>query len=207
MNNTSSSTSIRSHPAADALDWDEAMSLIKRLKADARYRDSMLIACGCFLGLRISDILRLKWNDVLQGKPITLIEKKTGKKRTMKVNPKLSSLARYCYKMLAVDNKDDYIFCAQMYGPTTPMTRQRAAQILVDCKEKYDIRSAKVFSTHSLRKTFGRRIWMNECKKEHGDYALMLLQEIFGHSSAEITKRYLGIRQEEILSAYDQLTL
>ena len=48
------------HKAADALDWDEAMSLIRRLREDGKSRDAMLIASGCFLGLRISDLLRLR---------------------------------------------------------------------------------------------------------------------------------------------------
>ena len=38
-----------SHPAADAMDWSEAVSLIRRLTDDGRYRDSMLISVGSIL--------------------------------------------------------------------------------------------------------------------------------------------------------------
>ena len=67
------------------------------------------------------------------------------------------------------------------------------------------MKSAKVFSSHTLRKTFGRRIWLQECDQGRGDQALLLLCDVFGHSSIAITKRYLGIRQEEILSVYNSL--
>ena len=70
---------------------------------------------------------------------------------------------------------------------------------------KYHIKSAKNSSSHSLRKTFGRRVWLQECDRGRGDEALLLLADVFGHSNIAITKRYLGIRKEEILSVYDSL--
>ena len=81
----------------------------------------------------------------------------------------------------------------------------RVHQILKDIKTTYSIKSAKVFSSHSLRKTFGRRVWLNECKQGRGEQALELLKELFGHSNVLITKRYLGIREDEILALYDKL--
>ena len=57
---------------------------------------------------------------------------------------------------------------------------------------------------HSLRKTFGRQVYtMNG---ENSELALIKLMELFNHSSVAITKRYLGLRQEEILQTYDCLT-
>lgn len=194
-----------SHQAADALDWDEAMRLIERLTDDGRYRDSMLIASGCFLGLRISDLLQLKWSDILSEEDITVTEKKTGKKRRMRINPSLRKQAQFCFDELDFATRDGFIFSGYLDAGNKPMTRQRAYQILSECKWTYGIKSAKVFSTHTLRKTFGRRVWLRECDNGRGDQALVLLQHVFGHSSIEITKRYLGIRQEEILSVYDNL--
>lgn len=193
-----------SHKAADALDWNEAMSLIEQLKDDARYRDAMLIASGCFLGLRISDLLRLRWSHLFNEK-LVLSEKKTGKERVLRVNPRLKELASECLSVLEVDDPREFIFGSRKYGQHSPMTRQMAFKILKDCKTQYNLKSAETFSTHSLRKTFGRRIWLQECEKGRGEQALMLLQDVFGHSSMAITKRYLGIRQDEILSVYDSL--
>ena len=44
---------------ADYLVWSDAMNLIRKLTKDKNYKMSLLIALGCFTGLRISDILAL----------------------------------------------------------------------------------------------------------------------------------------------------
>ena len=63
---------------------------------------------------------------------------------------------------------------------------------------------AKNFSCHSLRKTFGRQVYnMND---NNSELALVKLMELFNHSSVAITKRYLGLRQEEILQTYECLS-
>lgn len=70
-------------------------------------------------------------------------------------------------------------------------------------KTKYKVK-AKNFSCHSLRKTFGRQVYnMND---NNSELALVKLMELFNHSSVAITKRYLGLRQEEILETYDCLS-
>lgn len=194
-----------SHPAADALDWEEAMSVIERLNNDFRFRDAMLMSIGCNLGLRISDILQLRWADILQDDTLVIKEKKTGKKRSLRINAALRREAILAYDNLEISNNRNYIFVAWNNDGDRPFTRCRAHQILKDIQHRYGIRSAKVFSSHSLRKTFGRRVWLSESEKGRGETALVLLSEAFGHSSIAITKRYLGIRQQEILSLYDSI--
>lgn len=194
-----------SHPAADALDWEEAMSVIERLNNDFRFRDAMLMSIGCNLGLRISDILQLRWVDILQDDTLVIKEKKTGKKRSLRINAALRREAILAYDNLEISNNRNYIFVAWNNDGDRPFTRCRAHQILKDIQHRYGIRSAKVFSSHSLRKTFGRRVWLSESEKGRGETALVLLSEAFGHSSIAITKRYLGIRQQEILSLYDSI--
>ena len=44
-----------SNTTADFLEWDEAMNLIRKLYKDGNYNMSLLIALGCFFGLRIGD--------------------------------------------------------------------------------------------------------------------------------------------------------
>ena len=57
---------------------------------------------------------------------------------------------------------------------------------------------------NSLRKTFGGQVY--NINSENSELALVKLMELFNHSSIAITKRYLGLRQEEILETYDYLT-
>ena len=58
-----------SNTTADFLEWDEAMNLIRKLYKDGNYNMSLLIALGCFFGLRIGDILSLRWNQILNTTP------------------------------------------------------------------------------------------------------------------------------------------
>lgn len=60
------------------------------------------------------------------------------------------------------------------------------------------------FSTHSFRKTFGRKVV--EMAGENSEIALIKLAELFNHSSTSITRRYLGLRQQELREVYDTLT-
>lgn len=192
----------KGHKAADAMDWNEAMQLISRLYNDGMFRNALLVASGCYLGLRVSDLLRLRWRDLLDDE-FAIEEKKTGKTRALRVNAELQRLAVKCRKDLGRPSEDAYIFVAE--GKDVPISRQAVDLMLKQMKVTYHIKSAKVFSSHSLRKTFGRRIWLNECEKGRGDQALVLLCDVFGHTNVATTKRYLGIRQEEILSVYDSL--
>ena len=192
------------HKAADAMDWNEAMQLVNRLYEDKKYRDCLLIAAGCNLGLRVSDMLQLRWSDLLSDE-FTLKEKKTGKERSFRVNSSLQRIAISCRKPLGKPAEEAYVFVAE--GKDKPISRQAVDLILKRIRVKYHIKSAKVFSSHTLRKTFGRRIWLQECDKGRGEQALLLLCDVFGHSSISITKRYLGIRQEEIMSVYDSLNI
>lgn len=190
------------HKAADALDWNEAMQLVSRLFEDDQYRDCLLIASGCYLGLRISDILQLHWRDLLSDE-FSMKEKKTGKERLLRVNSSLQRIAVSCRKAMGLPPENDFVFVRE--GTNAPISRQAVDLLLKRVRVKYRVRSAKVFSSHSLRKTFGRRIWLQECDKGRGEQALLLLCDVFGHSSIAITKRYLGIRQDEIMSVYDSL--
>ena len=65
------------------------MNLIRKLAKDGNYKMSLLIALGCFTGLRISDILALRWEQILNTDEFTITEKKTGKRRTLRLNPQL----------------------------------------------------------------------------------------------------------------------
>ena len=68
-----------SSTTADYLQWSEAMNLIRKLARDSNYKMSLLIALGCFTGLRISDILALRWNQILDAEKFTIIEIKIGR--------------------------------------------------------------------------------------------------------------------------------
>ncbi len=80
------------------LEWNQSMNLIRNLFNDKNYKMSLLISMGAFWGLRISDILSLKWNQVFDLDEFELIEMKTQKKREIKINSQLKLHIEDCYK-------------------------------------------------------------------------------------------------------------
>ena len=185
---------------SDYLVWSDAMNLIRKLAKDGNYKMSLLIALGCFTGLRISDILALTWEQILNTEEFTITEKKTGKRRTLRLNPQLQKHIQECYNHIQPLKVQSYILVSQK---GTVFTIQRINVILKEIKKKYRLK-VKNFSCHSLRKTFGRQVY--NMNSENSELALVKLMELFNHSSIAITKRYLGLRQEEILETYDCLT-
>ena len=189
-----------SNTTADYLQWSEAMNLIRKLAKDGNYKISLLIAIGCFTGLRISDILALRWKQILDVTEFTITERKTGKRRTVRINHELQLHIRDCYEHIKPISMENHILISQK---GTVFTVQRINVILKELKRKYRLK-IKHFSCHSLRKTFGRQVY--NMNSDNAELALVKLMELFNHSSVAITKRYLGLRQEEILETYDCLT-
>lgn len=185
---------------ADYIRWDEMINLIRQLTKDGNYKMSLLISIGCFWGLRISDILSLRWNDILNVDEFTVQEKKTGKMRTIRINPQLKRHIKDCYKHIQPISIKSPILVSQK---GTVFSIQRVNVILKELKEKYKL-DVNNISCHSLRKTFGREVYNQNA--ENAEMALIKLMELFNHSSISVTKRYLGLRQEEILEAYESLS-
>ena len=189
-----------SNTTADYLVWSDAMNLIRKLAKDDNYKMSLLVALGCFTGLRISDILALRWNQILGVSEFTIIEKKTGKQRTLRLNPQLQKHIQECYEHIKPIGVKAPILVSQK---GTTFTIQAINRKLKDIKKHYKVK-IKNFSCHSLRKTFGRQVYT--MSGDSAELTLVKLMELFNHSSIAITKRYLGLRQEEILETYDVLS-
>ena len=98
---------------SNAMEWDAAISLIRRLYRDGDYRMSLLFGCGCFFGLRISDLLTLTWSQLLDGDKFVLYEKKTGKRRVVKINKGFQKHIKQCYDALHITNEDEKCFLSR----------------------------------------------------------------------------------------------
>ena len=181
------------YQTSDYMEWDVMLSLIRKLYRDKNYRISLLIGCGCFFGLRISDILTLTWEMLLSDNKFVLNEKKTGKRRVVKINADFQKHIQQCYKALNIKNDNEKCFISQK---KTVFSTQRINVLLKQIKKQYNLK-IEHFSTHTFRKTFGRKVY--ESSGENANMALIKLSEIFNHSNISITKIYLGIREKELL--------
>lgn len=137
------------------------------------------------LGIRISDILKLKLSDIVKDGDryrLNIIEQKTKKLREFTVPKEIRDYLRdYCD-----DNnisKDEIIF------PITERAVQKQLKLVCDFLG-YD-----GISTHSFRKYFATEIYKNS------NYNIALVKELLQHSNTSITQRYIGIRSKDIEDA------
>lgn len=146
-------------------------------------RNYVLFMSGIYLGRRVGDLLNLKVRNVKNQDYIYFREKKTGKEAKVKINPELKRI----YKKYTQNKKGyEYLFKSRE-GENKPITRVRAWQILQEASREivYD----EKIGCHSLRKTFG--YWLDQ-----NGVSPVLIQELFNHSSIDVTKRYIGINQD-----------
>lgn len=188
----------QSKTTADFLPWSEMIVLVQKLERDGKLTLALLVAIGSYTGLRISDLLSLKWKQLLSREYLEVSEKKTGKHRKIKLNKELMELLPRLYHKSSASPEDQVLM-----NPKTrkPFTVQYINRQLKKLRFKYRL-PIKRFSTHTLRKTFGRHIWENS---GYSEKAITILSEIFNHSSFRITRRYLGINEEDIDQIYDLL--
>ena len=187
------------YTTADYIEWDVAMNLVRRLYRDRNYRMSLLIGCGCMFGLRYSDLSRLTWHNLLGDDKLIVYEQKTGKRREIRINKAFQRHIKDCYKALDIVDPCEPCFIGR-FG--TILTIQAVNRSFKSIRDRYNIR-VKNFSTHSLRKTFGRRVV--EMAGSNSEMALIRLSELFQHTSPMVTRRYLGLRQQELGEVYDSL--
>ena len=180
------------------IDWNTITNLILKLERDGNWKFAILIAIGIYTGLRISDILSLKWNDLLNKEFLGITEKKTKKFRNIKLNPQLLDIVARIFKAQKITNPDTLIFMNR-WGTGT-IRIQYVNSMLKKIFIKYKIsKDGTSISAHSLRKSFGRRIWEIN---QNSEKSLVILSEVLKHSSIATTKIYLGIREEEISEIY-----
>lgn len=165
-------------------------------------RNHLLFVLGINSGLRISDLLRLRFKDVLDAtfkvkKFITLREKKTKKIKQIPVNLSVESAIYMYMDGLDCIDPDQYIFKSNK-GKNKPISRHQAWEILNNVAQK--AKMSEAIGTHSLRKTFGYHSYQKGID-------ITLLQKIFNHSAPSITLRYIGITQDDIDNVYINLNL
>jgi len=157
-------------------------------------RNHLLIVMGIHTALRISDLLRIRWEDVYDFKrqrihsSLTLIEKKTGKAKTIALHPNIL-IALRLYTNTAKPGK--FLFINPRTGQA--IGRVQAYRIIRAAGEA--IKLCTRVSCHSLRKTFGYHAWKDGKHPE-------IIMKIYNHSSLAITSRYLGITQDDIDAVY-----
>jgi len=167
----------------------KAIRKIKR-KLKGNSRDLLLFTMGINNGLRISDLLKLKVEDVIDldpGETLKIKEKKTGKRNVLMINKEVHKILHQYIEEINPAADEDYLFKSRK-GSNNPLTTSYVNQLM----KKWSNGMKGNFGSHTLRKTFGY------IQRVHFGVGFDILCKRFGHSSPSITMRYLGIEDKEV---------
>lgn len=190
------------------MSWDQFQNLISRIKDDIETKPwsdqkkkqlskfLLLISIGCYCGLRGGDILKLRWYEIHEKETLELIEEKTMKKRQITINNYLKNLITKYITVIKPDTINDLVFTNK--DGLKAISIQYTNRYLKNLFKEYNIK-VKNPSTHTLRKTFGLRVYEMNFKS---DDALITLSQIFNHSNTAITRRYIGLQGKKIENIY-----
>lgn len=173
-------------------------------------RNKLLFLIGINIGIRASDLRTLRWSfffdktsDGISFKEFYTIQPKKQRKQHKYVklffnNAVKAAVEDYVGKY-SVD-ADDYLFSSRKGG--VPIVEASLWRIVKDTAIEAGIRQN--IGSHSLRKTFGFWCWH---EAEDKNKALVVLQQIFNHSSSQVTLRYIGILDDEVEEMFNSICL
>ena len=171
-------------------------------------RNELLFILGINIGLRISDILKLKVNDIIRsnGKTprdyVIITEMKTNKTKKFYIGDTVKKVVENYMKEIKNSEPNTYLFLSRK-GVNIAITRQQAYRIINNAAESLGLvernNNGSIISgeigTHTLRKTFGYHSFQNGTSLE-------LLMDLFNHSSKTQTLKYIGITEEQKKEVY-----
>ena len=178
-------------------------AVLSRFGGPLAHRNKALFLFGVTSALRISDILAMKWTDVLDFEDydegngeviafrstVEVREKKTGKRKVFPLSSAVASVLGEWRRL----NRGAWIFSAP--GGSRPISRVHAWRVLHRAAEKAGISG---IGTHSLRKTWGYHA-------RRSGVSIALIMSALNHSSEAVTLRYLGFTDDEVRAAYDSV--
>ena len=182
---------MRKH-IAEPIKSKKDIQTVKQYLKEHNYRDYVIWVLGLNSGLRVSDIVGLNVSDVVDKTHITIIEKKTQKRKSFYINDKLKRVlktftkGRNLNEPLFLGKQGKRLDRSQVYRFIKKACTACGLQLQV--------------STHTMRRSFGYHHY-----QQYKD--AVILQKIFNHSSQRITLMYIGVDQDEIDLSYKNFEL
>lgn len=187
---------------ADYFDYDEFKRLLDCLEKDGQRKWAFYCLISFCLGLRASDVLKLRWDDVVDKRTVVVTEKKTQKTKGIPIGKNTAMHIAKMYEEEGEPMLGDFIFTTEKSNGT-PVTIQYINKLAKKWKKKYHLK-INHFSTHTFRKTFGRYVYE---KRDRSYEALLELNRIFRHANLQTTMIYIGITDDNIYKVFDNMDI
>jgi integrase len=179
------------------MSWDKLMGLVRKLEKDEKYLLASYITLSQFSGFRVSDIRLIRYDQIVGQTKLSITETKTGKLRTIDLNDELVEKITKYYSLMGRTNPSGFILeSSRSKGQSVNVSYLNKALKLLNMS--YGLKHDN-FTTHTLRRSFGKKIYETYGKSEH---SLVLLSKVFSHSAISITREYIGLEQEAITNVY-----
>lgn len=191
---------MKTEPIKRKTDLEKIKNYLLR---EGRTRDYAIVVISVNTALRCSDVLALRWGDVYDFEAkrfkshIVIVEKKTKKVNKIKMNKAIINCLKLLKEFVGTI-KEDFVLFKSQKGENKAISRIQMYRIIKSVCKKLNIEGN--FGCHSLRKTFG----YNAFKTGVSPYIIV---ELFNHSSFSVTRRYLGIDQDEKDKVFMKLIL
>lgn len=200
------------HAAEAIKDPRDIQLMADHYRSKGQYRNLMYFVIGLHTGLRVSDMLRLRFCDLLNDDltwrdEIVIEEKKTKNTKKRRSNRHIAIggairdvVREYLTREAELDHEitlDTYLFRSESRNArgNVPLHRNKVDDFLKQAAKETGVAERVKVSTHTLRKSFGYRVLTMT-----GD--ITTLQKILCHSSPAVTLSYCGISRSDMERIY-----
>lgn len=188
---------IKAHAADPIRSYDDFVAIQNYFLSKNNIRDWMLWTVGVSLGLRVSDLLRIKYKDILNPdftfkKRIKTIEKKTNKLNNCLITESvIFALTKYLDSIHWEIDLDKYLFVSRK--TRDKLTERHGWKIISNAGKA--LRLPLNVGSHTMRKSFAN---IAACvdKSSVDMNSLTKIQGLLNHGDQKVTMRYLGTFQD-----------
>ena len=158
----------------------------------SEYRDWVIIQTLLGTGIRAATLLNIQLKDIcLTSGQLILAHTKNKKAQILPISSTLNKALKTYISLYRDENETESYLFPNVYNEQMKYSALRLA-----ISRYNQSRGVKLTSIHAFRHTFAKKFILN-----HGD--AMVLQRLLGHSSIEMTRRYVNLYSTDLSKEYD----
>ena len=187
---------------------EDYQKVINYLSQKKNKRNLCIFVFGTSFGMRITDLVNLKWKYVLNADysikdSMIIQESKRKKVREIKFNPLVKKVIAIYIESLKEQKKsfwmdlNSYMFPSQK-GHNKPLLVSNTCMMFKRIFKAAGIDPSHNYCTHTMRKSTGKTLY------DQG-YDVWEISKLLGHSSMQETLCYIGVTKQKIGQMYEGL--